>query len=70
MTKISSADEYAVDQIDFGKGDGKMQETKETEKNRLFDKMLNIFDDKQDNDFNSIRWVFKMMYITSSFLIG
>ena len=70
MTKVASTDEYAVYQIDFGKGDRKMQKTKKAGKERLFDKILNIFGDKQNNDFNSIRWVFNMMFITSSFLIG
>ena len=70
MTKVSSTNEYAVYEIDLGRSDGKMQETKRAGKDRLFDKILNIFGDKQNNDFNSIRLVFKMMFITSSFLIG
>ena len=70
MTKVSSTNEYAVYEIDLRRSDGKMQETKRAGKDRLFDKILNIFGDKQNNDFNSIRLVFKMMFITSSFLIG
>ena len=60
MTKVSSTNEYAVYEIDLGRSDGKMQETKRAGKDRLFDKILNIFGDKSSfhiEDFESSKFL-------------
>ena len=68
MTKVSHAEDYAVYQIDFGNS----PEPKKSGKDQFF---MKLFGKRQDNQkemnyINSIRQVFKLMFLISSFLNG
>ena len=55
MTKVSSAEDYAVYQIDFGSS----LEPKKSGKNHFFADFFKIFSEKQSNV--ELRWVFKLI---------
>ena len=72
MTKISSADDFTVYQIDVERS---QEQNKSNKKETFFARFIKNFGEKQDNDkemnyINSIRQVFKLMLLISSFLIG
>ena len=71
MTKIASADDYTVYQINVEQN----QEQRKSEKDNFFARFIKNVGEKQDSDkemnyINSIRQVFKLMLLISSFLMG
>ena len=68
MTRVSNAEDYAVYQIDFGSSPEPKKSGNDQFFVKLFGKKLNS--QKEMNYINSIRQVFKLMFICSSLLIG
>ena len=68
MTKICSANEYSVYQIDVERS----QEQNQSEKDHFFGRFIKNVGEKQDSDkemnyINSIRQVFKFSYFSASY---